>query len=153
LRRVRRDHTLDRPRHDRLGENADAEDDAMRRATLFAGGFAALLTVAAAAPAFAGYGALSHDDATGKYGLSWDKQTQQQADDAAMKDCAEGACKIIFRTKPRQCGAIATSEKEGSTAWGGGVKGTRDAAQLAAIQDCQKRTKGQCKVRAAGCNR
>ncbi|HLY46996.1 MAG TPA: DUF4189 domain-containing protein [Stellaceae bacterium] len=124
----------------------------MRRTPLFAAALSALL-LAVATPAVAGYGALAHDSASGKFGLSWDKPTQKDADAAAMKDCVESACKIIFRTHPHQCGAVATSEKEGSTAWGGGVKGTREAAQLGAMQDCQKHTSGQCKVRASGCNR
>ncbi len=125
----------------------------MRRATLFALGISALLASAAANPAFAEFGALAHDTASGKFGLTWGKATQRLADEAAMKDCTADGCKIIFRTKPHQCGALATSEKEGSTAWGGGVKPTRDAAQLAAMNDCQKRTEGKCKVRASGCNR
>jgi len=125
----------------------------MRCARIIAAGFSALLMTAAALPAYAGYGALAHDDASGKYGLSWDKATQRQADELAMKDCVESSCKIIFRTKARQCGAIATAEKPGSSAWGGSVKPTRDAAALAAMNDCQKHTSGQCKVRASGCNR
>jgi Domain of unknown function (DUF4189) len=125
----------------------------MRRGTIIAACVSAFVVTIAAAPAFAGYGALAHDDASGKFGLSWDKATQRQADETAMKDCVESSCKIIFRTKARQCGAIATSEKQGSTAWGGAVKPTRDAAALASMNDCQKRTSGQCKVRASGCNR
>jgi hypothetical protein len=125
----------------------------MRFATIIAAGFSALLATGPAAPALAGYGALARDDASGKFGLSSDKSTQQQADEIAMKDCKESSCKIVFRTKPRQCGAIATSEREGSTAWGGATKQTLDAASLAALTDCQKRTAGQCKVRASGCNR
>lgn len=125
----------------------------MRRATILAAGFSSLLVIMAAAPAFAGYGALARDDASGKFGLSWDKATQRQADEFAMKDCVESSCKIIFRTTARECSAVATSEKQGSTAWGGAKKLTRDAANLAALTDCQKRTSGQCKVRAGGCNR
>jgi hypothetical protein len=113
----------------------------------------ALAISAAAAPARAEYGALARDNATGKFGLSWGKQTQQQADDAALKDCADTTCKIVFRSLPHQCGAIATATKENSTAWGAGRKAGRAAAELAAINDCQKHTDGQCKVRAGGCNR
>ena len=123
----------------------------MRRATLFAAGFAALLASVAAAPAFAAYGALAHDAATGKFGLSWGKSTQKQADDVAMKDCVESSCKIIFRTKAHQCGAIATPAK--GNAWGAATRNQRDAAGLAAVNDCQKHTSDQCKVRASGCNR
>ncbi len=124
----------------------------MRRATLFAAGFSALmLTVFAAAPALAEYGALARDNATGKFGLSWGKATQGQADEAATKDCGESSCKTVFRTRAHQCGAIATPEK--GKAWGAAYKSTRDAASLAAINDCQKHTSEQCKLRASGCNR
>lgn len=125
----------------------------MRRARMMVAGFAALAVSLAAAPAFAGYGALARDQASGKFGLTWNKPTQKEADAAAMKDCAESSCKIVFRSGPRQCGAIATATKEKSTAWGAGRKHSRAAAELTALNDCQKHTSGQCKVRAAGCNR
>jgi Domain of unknown function (DUF4189) len=126
----------------------------MRRARTIAAAFSAVLACAAATPpAWAGYGALARDQATGKFGLSWDRPTPQQAEQAAMKDCAESSCKTVFRTKSHQCEAIATATKEQSTAWGASVKATRAAAELSAMSDCQKRTSGQCKVQASGCNR
>lgn len=123
----------------------------MRRATLLALGLSALLACAAATPAFAEFGAFARDEASGKLGLSWGKQTQRQADEAAMKDCAESACKIVFRTRLKQCSAVATAAE--GNAWGASRRDHKDAAELAAMTDCQKRTKGQCKVRASGCNR
>ncbi|HVC54944.1 MAG TPA: DUF4189 domain-containing protein [Stellaceae bacterium] len=125
----------------------------MRRATLFAAGFAALLASVAAAPAFAAYGAFAVDTNAHKFGYSTNQVDRQHADQSALKNCKSENCKIVFPVGPRQCGALATSEKQGSTAWGGAVKPTRDAAGLAAINDCQKHTTGQCKVRASGCNR
>lgn len=123
----------------------------MHRATLFALGIAALLACAAAPPAFAEFGAFARDEATNKIGLAWGKQTQRQADDAAMKDCSESSCKIVFRTRAKQCSAVATAEQ--GDAWGASRRDHKDAAELAAMTDCQKRIKGQCKVRASGCNR
>ena len=124
----------------------------MHRKTLFALGISALLTSAAAAPAFAEFGAFARDQGSNKVGLSWGKDTQRQADDAAMKDCGESSCKIIFRTRSRQCSAVATAEQ--GNAWGASDRGNRkDAVELAALNGCQKRTSGQCKVRASGCNR
>jgi hypothetical protein len=123
----------------------------MRNATIIAAGFSAILTILAAAPAVAGYGALAHDDETQKYGLSANEDTQSKADDVAMKECGGGKCKIVFRMKPRECGAIATAES--GTGWGAGTRPQRAAAELAAVNNCQKRTKGQCKVRGADCNR
>ena len=127
----------------------------MRRSTMIAAGFAAgfaavAASLAAAAPAAAAFGAFAYDEATGKYGYSWNQKTEKLADEAALKGCAADGCKIVFRTKPRQCGAIATAEK--GKAWGGARRPTRAAAELAALQSCQKHTSGQCKVRGAECN-
>ena len=124
----------------------------MRRAMLTAAGFAAaVFMLANTAPAFAGNGALAHDDSSGKYGLSSNEDTQGKADDVALKECGSDKCKIVFRTVARECGAIATADT--GTGWGGGKRTQRAAAELDAVQNCQKRTKGQCKVKAGACNR
>ena len=123
----------------------------MRRNTMIALGIAAFLASAATQPVFAGYGALAHDDASGKYGLSANEETQSKADDVAMKICGGDKCKVVFRTVAKECGAIATAES--GNAWGAGKRPQRAAAELDAVQNCQKRTKGQCKLRSAECNR
>jgi len=123
----------------------------MRRSTTIAAGFAALSLLLTAAPALAGYGALAHDDDSGKYGLSSNEESQTKADDVAMKECGGDKCKIVFRTAAKQCGAIATAE--GSSAWGAGRGPAKSAAQLDAMTNCQKRTKSQCKLRSVECNR
>ena len=112
---------------------------------------AAALAVGTAGPALAGYGAFATDEATGKFGLSWNEETQSRADEVAIKDCGGGSCKVRFRAGPRQCEAVATPEQ--GSAIGAAYRPSRDAAALAAINDCQKRTKAQCKVRTSGCNR
>ena len=122
----------------------------MQRMLLLSLGICAVLA-GAATPAFAEFGAFARDEASGKLGLSWGKETQKQADAAAMKDCGESSCKIIFRTRAKQCSAVATAQE--GKAWGASRRDHKDAAELAAMNDCQKRTKGQCKVRASGCNR
>lgn len=122
----------------------------MQRSLLLALATCAVLA-GAAMPAFAEFGAFARDEASSKLGLSWGKETQKQADEAAMKDCGETSCKIVFRTRSHQCSAVATAEE--GKAWGASFRNTKDAAQLAAMTDCQKRVKGQCKVRASGCNR
>jgi hypothetical protein len=93
------------------------EEGSMRARTITATGFAAFILMAAN-PALAGYGAFAHDEATGKYGFSWNEANQKQAEDAAIKSCNTTGCK-----------------------------------ELAAIQNCQKRTKVQCQVKGAECNR
>jgi hypothetical protein len=123
----------------------------MQRALLLALVICAALA-SAATPAFAEFGAFARDEASAKLGLSWGKATQKQADEAAMKDCGESSCKIVFRTHSHQCSAVATAEE--GKAWGASDRGNRkEAVELAALNGCQKRVKGQCKVRASGCNR
>jgi len=123
----------------------------MHRATIIAAGFAALLTGLAAAPALAGYGALAHEESSGKFGLSSNEESQKKAEEVALKICGGNKCKIIFRTAARQCGAIALAGT--GTGWGAGKHQQRARAELAALQNCQKHTKGQCKIKAAECNR
>ena len=125
----------------------------MPRATLIAAGVSAILVLWTTAPALAGYGALAYDEAAQKYGLSSDETSQGKADDVATKECGSDKCKIIFRTGPKQCGAIATEPSEKGTAWGAGKGSQRAAAELDAVTNCQKHTKGQCKVREWGCNK
>jgi len=124
----------------------------MRRAMLTAAGFAAaVFTLANAAPAFAEYGAFARDDATGKYGFSWNEANAKQAEDAAIKNCNTTGCKVVFRVSPKQCGAIALTDD--GKIWGGSTRPTKAAAELAAIQGCQKRTKVQCSVKGSECNK
>ena len=124
----------------------------MRRAMLTAAGFAAaVLMLANAAPALAEYGAFARDEATGKYGFSWNEANQKQAEDAAIKNCSTTGCKVVFRVSPKQCGAIALTDD--GKIWGGSTRPTKAAAELAPIQGCQKRTKVQCAVKGAECNK
>ena len=125
----------------------------MRRATIKTAVVSAALLCLAAAPAFAGYGAFAVDQVAHKFGYSLNQPDQKHAEQLAIKKCNSNGCKVAFPVPPRQCAAFASSDEKGSTAWGGAVKPARDAAQSAAIQDCQKHTSGQCKVRASGCNR
>ena len=124
----------------------------MRRAMLTAAGFAAaVFMLANAPPAFAEYGAFARDEATGKYGFSWNEANQKQAEDAAIKKCNTTDCKVVFRVSPKQCGAIALTDD--GKIWGGSTRPTKAAAELAAIQGCQKRTKVQCSVKGSECNK
>jgi hypothetical protein len=109
------------------------------------------LVLLTAGPAFATDGAFAYDEATGKYGFSWNEATPKAAEDAALKQCTSSGCKIVFRTGSRECGAIAMTEN--GKVWGGAKRDRRDAAELASLENCQKRTGGQCKVRGAECNR
>jgi hypothetical protein len=119
---------------------------------LIAAGFAAaVFMLANAAPAFAEYGAFARDEATGKYGFSWNEANAKQAEDAAIKNCNTTGCKVVFRVSPKQCGAIALTDD--GKIWGGSTRPTKAAAELAAIQGCQKRTKVQCTVKGSECNK
>ena len=114
-------------------------------------GIWALAMLTGAGAAVAGHGALALDETTLQYGLSSNEGTQGKADEVALKECGNDKCKIVFRTTPGQCGAIATAENR--SVWGGAKRPQRAAAQLAAVQNCQKRSKSQCKARSVECNR
>jgi len=122
----------------------------MHRFTQLAAGFAATLLLGAA-PALAGYGAIAFNETTGKYGLSWNEQTQHRAEEIALRDCGGEGCKIVVPVGPRECAALATAEK--GTAWGAAKRPNRDAAKLGALEGCQKRTSGKCILRGNECNR
>jgi hypothetical protein len=126
------------------------EEGSMRARTITATGFAAFILMAAN-PALAGYGAFAHDEATGKYGFSWNEANQKQAEDAAIKSCNTTGCKVVFRAGPKLCGAIALTDD--GKIWGGATRPTKAAAELAAILNCQKRTKVQCMFKCGECNR
>ena len=124
----------------------------MHRARMIAAGFCSILVMLAAAPAFAGYGAVAFDDSAGKYGFGWNEETQKRADDTALAGCNAGGCKVVFRVPPKRCAALATSEG-GKVAWGGKEHATRDGAKLGALENCQKRTSAKCLIRGSDCNR
>jgi hypothetical protein len=93
---------------------------------------AAVLLLAAPAPARAGYGAVAYDETTGKYGARWDAPTPARANELALRECASRHCRV-HPVEPKGCGALALSEKDkdGHIYWGG----------------------GSCAVRLSGCNR
>jgi clan AA aspartic protease (TIGR02281 family) len=97
------------------------------------------------------YGAFAHDDTSGRYGASWNQASQARADEAALKGCASESCKIVFRITARQCGAIALTDN--GRAWGGATRSDREAAERAAIANCEKRSNSSCRPRSVQCNR
>ena len=128
----------------------------MCRARIRIAGIAAVFSVLtiglAASPSLAADGAFAVDEATGRYGYSWNEKNERRAEEAALKGCASDKCKIVFRTKSGQCGAIATAGD--GKVWGGAARPKRDAAEKAALDNCQKRAPtGQCKLRGAECNK
>jgi hypothetical protein len=123
----------------------------MHRAGIGAVTVAAML--ACAGPALAGAGAIAYDEGNGRYGVAWNKPTQKQASDAAMKDCGSDKCKLV-PVPGGKCAALATSadEKE-KNVWGVSIRDGKSESELAAMQNCQKRTSGQCKLRDSECNK
>src|SRR4051812_13545352 len=94
---------------------------------IIAASLAVASVLAGAVPACAGVGAFAYDEATGKSGASWNQATEKQAEEAALKDCASEKCKIVFRTRAGQCGAIAATEN--GKIWGGASRPKREVAE------------------------
>jgi hypothetical protein len=95
-------------------------------------------------------GAFAYSEIAGRYGYSWNEATETAADAAALKGCGSNGCRVVFRIGPNQCGAIATTAD--GKIWGGARRGSKAAAELAAMHNCQKRGLTQCNVRASECN-
>jgi len=116
-----------------------------------AGIAAMILVVAAAAPAWAGYGAVAYDQNTGKFGSSFNQPTPAAANEAALKKCDSAQCRV-HPVEPKGCGALAMSDK--GRAWGGADRVTLAAAESAAVVHCRSHTTtGTCTVRLSGCNK
>ena len=124
----------------------------MQRAGISTAAVILIAVLAGSTPALASFGAVAYDQATGRYGFSWTKPTQEQANAAALKDCGSDKCRVIS-VPPAKCGALANSaDPKESNAWGVSIRDSKSAAELAAMQNCQQRTSGQCKVRGSECN-
>ena len=103
-----------------------------------------------AVPARAEYGAIAWDAATGKTGASWHEPTAKRAAEAAISECGASGCKVVTRIGPGMCGALAASE-DGKKV-GAAARKTRDAARVAALGDCPKKS-GECIIRVSDCNK
>src|SRR5581483_6164154 len=100
-----------------------------RHSLVLAAAFAMIAVMASARPALAAYGAFAYDEATGKYGVAWNEDTESRAREVALKDCKSPGCKIVMPVGPHICAALATAET--GTAWGGvNDRPTKDAARL-----------------------
>ena len=123
------------------------------KGALVIAGWSALLTPVGVMPALAAYGAFAYDEGTGKYGASWNQATEKGADESALKGCASDKCKIVFRVKGGECGAIAATPD--GKAWGGAKRPKREEAEKAALENCGKRpgAAGRCKTRVAECTK
>lgn len=119
----------------------------MARAVILAAALA--LAPFAHSPAFADYGAVAYDGTARKYGTAWTEATQAGAKDAAVRDCGSDKCTVRFGVPPKMCGALATPDS--GEAWGGAVRKTLDAANFAAIKNCQKHAKQKCTVLTSKC--
>jgi hypothetical protein len=112
--------------------------------------FAAILILAGAAPAKAGWGAIAYDQYSGKLGSSWNQPTRERAADLALKNCNSRDCQV-HSVEPAGCGALARSDKD--KAWGGADRESLDEAKKEAIAHCQSHTAdGTCAVSVSGCN-
>ena len=104
-----------------------------------------------AAPAFAGFGAIAWDRETGKAGWTFNQPAPKNAVEKALSECGTAGCKVIIRTKAKQCSAIATTAN--GKAIGASARSSVEAARTRAMEDCAKRKAGECTVRASDCDK
>jgi uncharacterized protein DUF4189 len=101
--------------------------------------------------AMAGHGAVAYDQEKRKQGAAWNEDTQQRANEAALRACASDSCKVRFGVAPGKCAALATPES--GAAWGAAVRKTVDDAKFAALKNCQRHAKNKCATRESGCTK
>ena len=123
----------------------------MRSAALLCVAVAHATILIANVPAVARYGAVAYDQNKRKQGAAWNEDTQQRANEAALRTCASDSCKVRFGVPPGRCAAFATPEN--GPAWGGAVRTTVDDAKFAALKNCQKHAKNKCAMRENGCTK
>lgn len=111
---------------------------------------AVLGTFIASASAFAGYGAIAWDKATGKQGWSWNQSTARKAAEGAISQCGASGCRLVIRPTTL-CAALASTE-DGKFI-GAAARKDKDAARLAALSDCKKGKAGDCVVRVSDCSK
>jgi hypothetical protein len=123
----------------------------MRHAIATVATVAAVAAGMAAAPAHAGFGAIAYDQYAGKEGVSWDRATEAEANEEALRQCASQDCRV-YPVAPKACGALARSSSD--KAWGGAERKTLDLARRDAVTRCKAHTQaGTCVVRVSGCNK
>jgi uncharacterized protein DUF4189 len=124
----------------------------MRRSTLIAVVLPAFGVILLAPPPAraAEYGAIAWDAASGKHAASWHEPSAKRAGEAAISDCGASGCKVVTTVGPGMCGALASSE-DGKYV-GAASRKTRDAARVAALKDCPKKS-GECTIRLSDCSK
>ena len=113
----------------------------------------AALALAGAAPAKAAVGAFAYDEATGKYGASWNEPDRKGGRGGRSQGLRLGQVQDRLSHEGRQCGAIAATDN--GKIWGGAWRSKREDAEKAATANCEKRpgASGKCKVKTAECNK
>jgi hypothetical protein len=96
-------------------------------------------------------GALAIDSSQGnRYGFAHGYQSTNQAAEHALGKCGNG-CQVVLDFKSG-CGAYATDQSRGSTAYGWGTASSGNAAQNHALSACQSRGGSSCMVRSWACD-
>jgi len=129
--------------------------DNTRQALVIADGVAAMQSTPAptttpVSPALSQYGAIAWDEGTGKRGWSLNQDTPERAAEVALGACGVAGCKVIVRTGPAMCSALATTEN--GKYIGAASRADRVDARLAALANCQKGNAGECAIQLTTCN-
>lgn len=96
-------------------------------------------------------GALAIDNNQGsQYGFAYDYPNISQAEQRALSECG-GGCQVVLQFNSG-CGAYASDQSRGSTAFGWGAESSGSAAQNRALSECKSRGGSSCVVRSWGCN-
>jgi hypothetical protein len=123
----------------------------MTRITLGMAASAGLAMMLAAIPARAQYGALAYDPDTRLWGRATDTSSPRDAEATALAYCRSGGCRVVTRTGPGQCSAIAAANDGTRSHWS--TRPGRAEVEAAAVERCQYEARQPCHLVVVQCNR
>ena len=122
----------------------------MKRVTLLAAASAGLAVIVAAMPVRAQYGALAYDPNTRLWGRATNVPSPRDAEATALSYCRSGNCRIVTRTGPGQCGAIAAANDGSQSHYS--TRPGRAEVEAAAVERCQYEARQPCHLVVVQCN-
>ena len=122
----------------------------MKRVTLLAAALAGLAILFAATPVRAQYGALAYDPDTRLWGRATDMPSPREAEATALGYCRSGGCRVVARTGPRECSAIAAANDGTRSHWS--TRPGRGEVEAAAVERCQDEAREPCHLVVVQCN-
>ncbi|OQW91111.1 MAG: hypothetical protein BWK78_05490 [Thiotrichaceae bacterium IS1] len=101
-----------------------------------------------ATPAWADWAAITYSPSTGKYGSASQRSTAEEATKSALNTCGESDCDLVVADN-NTCIAVAVYD---DVTGAGSAKEYKSDAEKMALDSCNSRARGYCKVLTSLCS-